>query len=330
MGKISVIYNGNENGTSGKLMLELASFLSGKFEVSVIKNEYKKGIFKLLSIIKCTFEQLNEVNSSQIIICHSYALLSVFSIVLSKFKGVKIIVLAWDVYPSTINKVNVNRSFSRLLIDFMEKKIYKVVDVVIVPTKEFVPHFTSKKIEIMSLWNVHQVLSKKNKKYDDQSEINVVFAGHIDKTRGLDEFFKFISKHFPGRFIIHHAGHGRIEGLNESGFTYLSYGYLGAEALSNLMSRMDAGLISLHPAFDQPAFPSKTFDYISSGLPVLYFGPLLNGYLELLEGLYVNIYEAKNDAIAGDLNECVKNFDLNRDCFLEKTALDWGQLDLIL
>ena len=99
-----------------------------------------------------------------------------------------------------------------------------------------------------------------------------------------------------------------------------------------MLRHMHFGLISLNPKLDQPGFPSKTFDYMAAGLPVLYFGRPLPSFTQAMErcgvGLdittmtEINMYQLYQQMISG--------LEPGRDAWTAHTRLDEKRLTPLL
>jgi hypothetical protein len=91
---------------------------------------------------------------------------------------------------------------------------------------------------------------------------------------------------------------------------------------------MHFGLVSLNPLMDQPGFPSKTFDYLASGLPVLYFGRALPAYTSAIEkfGIGVDITHAKHIDLKSMHEEIHSHFEIGRRTYIAHVELKWGSI----
>ena len=326
--KILILYNGLENGTSARLMKKLADFISGKHYVSISSNRYRKGVYKIIDIAISMLRPLPRVVMSDVVICHSYATLSFTSILLAKILRKKVLIIAWDVYPISINGDKLNKSIYRSLFDGVEKGIYFLADKIILPSSDFEKWFEGYETKIISLWNTFEVRPIKAKKFNPEDPIKVVFAGHIDETRGIFEFFNLVSDKYRNKFIFHHAGSGDVASRCEiEAMEYVSHGNLNISELEVLLGEMDMGLVSLNPHLDQPGFPSKTFDYLAQGLPVLYFGPKLDGYLSAIKGTYINASASNAEDIGRKLKLVLSELEERRNDFYATTTLRWSDLD---
>jgi hypothetical protein len=110
------------------------------------------------------------------------------------------------------------------------------------------------------------------------------------------------------------------------------HGHLSRVDLQAALRRMHFGMISISPLLYQPGFPSKTFDYLAAGLPILYLGRPLPYFTKPLSdaGLCIALDGADGIDLVAGYARLSKDFDRKREDFLAQAALKWSAVDHLL
>ena len=210
------------------------------------------------------------------------------AIFLSKIKGVKITFWILDIWPETLEAVNIisNRIFLNL-IGAIVRKIYKQCDKILFTCEEAkllvqerIPNTT--KLGILPNWTEpiynKQMLVKKETNSRD-SRFRITFAGNIGAAQNFDLIVEtaYSLRSMPILWEI--VGSGRyFENLNERVMKlkmqeyFKLNGRVDPEDLVEIYEQSDALLISLHkhPAFNVTV-PGKFQSYLVFGKPILGF-----------------------------------------------------------
>ena len=266
---------------------------------------------------------------------HSSFGFSVDLIVLGKFFGKKTIGYTWDEYPISFSHKKLNRSFKIKTIDFISASTQKLIDTLVVPSKDF-KSSNKPDTKIFPLWPVNeQIVSRKLiNRVENNEAIKIAFAGTINETRGLDMFIKHLNliSETPIELHVFSREDNALHDLKStSKVKIIGRGFYSSIELRELLSSMHFGLVSLHPNFNSAAFPSKTHEYISCNIPIMYFGPRLQHYIKLIEstGVGYDITEVKTDNLARTHEKIAKNFESSRSKFIQKTCLKWCYFEKI-
>jgi hypothetical protein len=79
---------------------------------------------------------------------------------------------------------------------------------------------------------------------------------------------------------------------------------------------------------DQPGFPSKTFDYLAAGLPILYFGRGLPAYTSDIKKFSIgaDITHSKTIDLKSMHDDIHSRFEIGRRNYIAYTELKWGRI----
>jgi len=196
---------------------------------------------------------------------------------------IQVVYVMWDCYPVRI----LNKPFGnklKILYQYLAEYIgSKIISASIIPNSDFLDFALSKKSIIIPFWpddirataNLHKISGK-------SSAVKFVFSGQINKTRGLDQCIEKLNELCSFDFTILIASPSDCSGLVKKYRCVDFVGHLPPVELEELYTKADVALVSLHPALQTPGFPSKTFDYVKAGLPIVYFGPEFESYEKIV------------------------------------------------
>ena len=196
--------------------------------------------------------------------------------------GIKIIFVAYDIYPEIAIKTEVilKSSLISWVMTLINKLLYKNVSKVIALSSEmkrFIAEerkLSSDKIEIIPNWATEENLSMNitKKKFN-----NITYLGNMGIAQDLDtiiEGIKMVSK-IDNSIRFSFAGHGnqkyKIEELsNKYNLKNVHvFPFLEGEELLDLMSKSDAFIVSLKNELSGLAVPSKFYTYLKTGKPII-------------------------------------------------------------
>jgi hypothetical protein len=196
---------------------------------------------------------------------------------------VRIVYVMWDYYPVRIlNKPfgNQFKVFVQYITEFISSKI---ISTAIIPTTDFAFCTPSRKLIVIPFWP-HDAVTKffSPKLRKKSSVVKFVFSGQVNKTRGLEECVDKLIEVCDFDFIVKVASPSDCTDLITKHSCVEFVGHLCPMGLEELYADVDVGLVSLQPAMETPGFPSKTFDYVRAALPIIYFGPRLDAYENII------------------------------------------------
>jgi glycosyltransferase involved in cell wall biosynthesis len=111
----------------------------------------------------------------------------------------------------------------------------------------------------------------------DERELSIAYIGGITEQRGIRELIsamELVNPNIPAKLVL--AGHFSPDGLIRDlsllpGWKNIEWlGFFGRKQVANLLARVRAGLVVLHP---EPNFvssqPTKLYEYMAAGIPVV-------------------------------------------------------------
>ncbi|MFP4523086.1 MAG: glycosyltransferase family 4 protein, partial [Candidatus Woesearchaeota archaeon] len=190
----------------------------------------------------------------------------------------KIVLEIRDLYPESAQALGIIRKKSFVYKQFIKinKRMFKRADKIITINKEMAKEikekYNVKKVEVIT-----NFASKKNNKNIKQKnkKIMIVFTGVLGKAQGLSDFLKkYNNKKIQSNVDFHIVGNGEdfsaIKRLTKSMKNIYLYGYQSKQFCDTIIKKADVGLISLKKnAVFEKALPSKFFEYLSFGKPIL-------------------------------------------------------------
>lgn len=334
---VLIIWNGPPTGTSANLFRALSAFLAKRFEVLESANTLKDGgpLTKLANHIQCNARHLGALRRCDTVVVHSYAALSFPTIVMARLLTRKVIVIHWDVYPTSIDAKRVGGRLRRIF-DKIEWLTTRIATTIVIPSEDFRPFITHRNLVVMPLWPSLPLDQSPARTARSLSAgpIRLAFAGQTGPTRGLADTFNVLAAHRDTQFEVHLFGVATVSDDHlklAPNLRVIARGRLDREQLATEFSAMDFGLISLNPHLDQPGFPSKVFDYVAADLPVVYFGRPLNAFVSLLERTGVGVrIERKPVDWAVLRSDAAARWSQAKLAFEAETRLEWSRIEKIL
>lgn len=322
-----IVWSGPDDGTSANLFRALDDELSKHLvtKTSPTPLSGSNGLLKFWGVIWANLSRLPAVFSTDYLVVHSYAALSFPSIIAARAFGKEVVVFSWDVYPTTIQGVGRSGAF-RHLADSLEHIALKIATCVVVPTSDFQGFVSHRNLKEVPLWP--SLPSQPFKGALDSGVIKIAFTGQIDPSRGLDQAIDWICRKTSGKVEFHVFSSGRrLDGSprqDRADCEIFYYDRMSRSEVQNALSGMHFGLISLHPQFDQPGYPSKIFDYIAANLPVLYFGRPLPAFTHNLQvsGIGAVIGGSDDLDLAGLYQDIMADWLAKRELFLGRVRLN--------
>jgi hypothetical protein len=331
--KILIIWSGPDSGTSANLFKSLTEVLAEHHKVVIGPNGTILGsrFKKILYHIFCDLRRWPKIVSSDIIILHSYAALSLPSVLLAWALRLEIVIVMWDAYPITLDGKPLDGLFRKAM-NRLENFIISLSTRLIIPSMDFAPFVKHTDVRVLPLWpSVPLGRVAKRTHHQSGQPIRLAFVGQAVLTRGLPHAIARLGEHSQVQFELHifspRPPEGDVHAIAPN-VRVVVRNYLPREDLIAALDQMDFGLISLHPGMGQPGFPSKVFDCVAAGLPVLYTGRALPAFEALLERTGVGFvltneyvdWEATAQASRSAMPEAVK-------AFLEETELTFEKLE---
>lgn len=265
-----------------------------KIHKQISKDDNKKRIVRLLSLSFSFFwMSLRRLKKGdQVIVLTNPAFFMLFMPVVRFFTGCKYHILVHDIFPenlSSLGKVNQNGGLYKLLKRVFDKA-YSKADSLISIGNDMSNVLSAKvngktPINLITNWaDVDEVKpqvkeeTETYKKVKDFAEGHVLFqfAGNLGKAQGLDNVLAAISKveTDEARFLFVGAG-AKLEDINEFAKTHentYSFGFVNRSMQNDFLNACDIGIVTLADGMYGLGVPSKSYNIMATGRPILYVG----------------------------------------------------------
>ena len=325
------------------------SFLALSIEASESRIEYKtlKGVVERLWQIDQSAEfsifagfsldLCRKIKKNDVIILGGPIFLQTILILFIFLCRKKIVFLVWDTYPVCINGVPFGNPLKIKIQIWGEWLVKNLVDLFVLPSADFMEAFSDTKSVVIPFWplkvvdNVIEKTGSENKFSNESRAIRVLFCGQNNFTRDLNSCYSMLKDCFDFEFDLLIASDTAPDSeiLENPDVSFL--GYLSTSELAAVAADADIGLITLNEGLDNPAFPSKIFDYVRYGLPIVYFGPKLDAYENIILN-HLGGYVLKRGELV-TVNDLIRNFRkrnkntfLDTVCFTTSNALELKQI----
>lgn len=256
------------------------------------KNNIFTRFFRLLYIstalaFKCLFKVKR---NSKVLLVTNPVLLLLFMAFIVRVKKIKLYLIVHDVYPDNMvaAKVLKREHFLMPMISKLFSFCYAAAETVIVlgrDMKEVLQKKTSSKIEIIENWGQLDSIFPTEKKLDNyklshlKETLTFLFAGNIGRVQGIEQLCDIALAFKENKEIafIFAGGGARLEYLEKHIIQHdLSNIYiLGSykrEEQEKILNLGDIGIVSLTDNMYGLGVPSKTYNLLAAGKPILYIG----------------------------------------------------------
>lgn len=341
MTRVLIVNSAGRTSSSGQLFEALhRAFAQAGHEAEILHLEPGSGLAGNLSrLLPLSRERRAKLRPAEVVVLHTSVIFNAWEIVTARLRGKRVAVIYWDSYPESFNALERRKSrVGSLLFGAVERWLLRRCDVLLPPSEDYLPHLhkllPGVEARVLRMWMFTPVTGPIQPDRGD-APVEIGFAGAVNPIRGLDHAVRRISEAMAGPISFHTYGRTAPKlGLPATGarVTHVHHGFIPPDAIMERLAGHDFGLVSLHPGFPLPAFPSKTLSYVGAGLPILYVGPELPDYQALLAELGIGITlgpagPADLAALAERLRDAMTEAQTRA---LEKLALDEAQLDKIL
>ncbi|MGS4948169.1 hypothetical protein ACVDG3_22120 [Meridianimarinicoccus sp. RP-17] len=341
MTKVLIVNCSGAIGSSGQLFDALyLAFAKAGHEAEIMHLEPASSFAgKFARLLPLSRERRAKLRRADVVVLHTSVIFTAWEIVVSRLRGKRVAVIYWDSYPESFNVLN--RSKSRLgsfLFGAIERWLLRRCNVLLPPSEDYVPHlhkvFPGIETRVLRMWMFTPVTDR-GRPDRGTPPLEIGFAGAVDPIRGLDHAVRRISEATVGPVSFHTYGRtAPYLGLPAAGarVTHVHHGFVSPDAIMERLAAHDFGLVSLHPGFPLPAFPSKTLVYVGAGLPILYVGPELPDYQALLAelGIGTTLAPGVSAELVCEAERLRGAITQAQTRTLEKLELNEAQLDKIL
>jgi hypothetical protein len=335
--RVLVVTLGSQ-GTSSNLFKEIGRVIGNRADCKEITIQLAGTTFlqRVGSMLMSNIRHIGAVMWAQVVIVHVFALSSVALMMTARLLGRRLVIFQWDIYPTTLAGRPYMTSFTRRFLNRLENWCVQLAHVIVLPSEDFLPWQQSHKTVVFPLWpQTNLRLAPVTRKETPNEVYHIAFAGQINELRGLRECVLHLCEHLvTGQIVLHLFSSDPFDPgqYDSSKLSIQRHEHLPREDLQTHLQKMHFGLVSLNPALDQPGFPSKTFDYLAVGLPILYFGRPLPGYTDSLEehkvGLDITSFEEIYMSRVYEF--LISDFESGRATYLEYARLNFEKISKLL
>lgn len=269
------------------------------------------------------------IKRSLVVVVHS-PLVSILPIaILGRLAGAQVWALVWDVYPVVIDGKRFDTRITRRIADIVENTALKLCTRVYVPSSDFLIEPRLAHATVLQLWpRFTEVACVRDQDRMESGTLRVLFAGQLNATRGIHDAIKLLSEKTSGEFKLMIASHNALPDDIARHPSVVALGHCSQRELKEHSATADFGLVSLAQDFEGPGFPSKTLDYVAHGLPVIYFGPPLKSYLDILDQSETGVDLQSVERIDQDLASRLRaDFHKKRDRFMDLACINKEQVE---
>ena len=265
-----------------------------KVHRQINKDDNKKRVLRLLSLsISFFWISLRRLKKgNQVIVMTNPAFFLLLMPIVRFFTGCQYHILVHDIFPenlSSLGRVSQDGCLYKLIksiFDCAYSKANSLISIGNDMSKVLAAKVKGKTpIALITNWSdVDDVVPKAKEETETFQKIKEFagnhvlfqFAGNLGKAQGLDNVLAAISKMETddARFLFVGAG-AKLNDINEfaknHGNTY-SYGFVNRSQQNDFLNACDIGIVTLADGMYGLGVPSKTYNIMSTGHPILYIG----------------------------------------------------------
>lgn len=252
------------------------------------KNNLYQRILKLLgtSFYFVKFFLLKVKKNEKVIIVTNPAIALLFFAFFNRFKKAKITLIVHDVFPENLVAVNIlKKGLLFKSIKWLFDKAYRSFQDITVLGRDM-HDVVSKKmrkdnnIHIVENWaQVDELQPKSSDKYDffKDDRLSFVFAGNIGRLQGLDKLVNIFAR-FQSKFTLTLIGNGAVKNelikmISEQNILNIKLiDALPRDEQIEFINSFDVSVISLSESMFGLGVPSKTYNILACGKPILFIG----------------------------------------------------------
>ncbi|WP_313028355.1 glycosyltransferase family 4 protein [Soonwooa sp.] len=272
----------DSNVTVGKELEAIEVFKSKSFGGN--KNSFFSRVFSaLFNSIGLVWTTARKIKAGDTVFAVTNPLFLIILLgILSKIKRFDYVLLVHDVFPENTIPAGINKkdSFVYKILLKVYNWAYKCPSKVIVLGEDMKQLIIAKgvspnKIAIIPNWYDDELIIPDFEKPKTNEDIVIGFAGNIGRVQALERFINIFNKTENSNLRLEIIGEGaNLESCKELATKKNIYfrGSLPRSEQSDFINGFDIGLISLSEGMFGLGVPSKTYNLLAMGKPVLYIG----------------------------------------------------------
>ncbi|REC52779.1 MULTISPECIES: glycosyltransferase family 4 protein [Chryseobacterium] len=260
--------------------------------------------FVFLSLSIFFYLWKNVKNGEKVFMVTNPAPLILLVSILKRFKKIELVILVHDVFPENTIPAGIIKSEKSVLYRVLRSifdKAYSKADLLIILGRDMQKVIEAKirkynrhsKIEIIENWGdtegIYPLLKEEVLNEDSSLKDRIIFqyAGNLGRVQGLIELLHIIKKVKNDRLVFHFVGEGAVkntmlEYVEENKLKNVFFdGAYSREDQLQVLNKADVSFVSLAPKMFGLGVPSKTYNILAAGKPVLYVGEK-NSEIDLL------------------------------------------------
>ncbi len=230
--------------------------------------------------------------SDVLVVVTNPAPMIIISGIIKTVTGCRLVILIHDVFPENLvaTKLVDKSSFGYRLVLNIFNRFYQSADEIVVCGRDMADLFTNKlsrfkgQISFIPNWadpgNIYPSVEKGNKireKFRLGDKFIFQFAGNLGRAQGIGYMMEAAKKIDNENVVFQFFGKGVyedvIDSVSRSKNSILSYGGVFHRSESNAyLNACDVAVVSLEPGMKGLGVPSKTYNILAVGKPILYIG----------------------------------------------------------
>lgn len=309
---VTEIYWPSETST-GFLLGQLVSSLNSSFEVIVVTavyeqklrqkgDSYMDSLSRQERIIRIPLHPTKS-NFKRVLKGFLFSFLASLYVILAKTKKEKVLVvtnpvtnplifgfligrksvlLCHDLFP--LNLIGLNKrklfifSFLKCIYGIAYRRFSDIISLGDDMSVMITNNFKSKSLTKITNWVTHYEDISPLPRAKPDNLTHILFAGNIGRAQGLLEVIDFLESCSLNNLTLDIVGDGvyRKDLLKRIKSAHFKIRYLGRKSrleTFEMFEEYDFGLVSLNPVMFGLGVPSKAYDILSTGTPILYIGP---------------------------------------------------------
>ncbi|QKE85632.1 glycosyltransferase [Arthrobacter sp. NEB 688] len=297
---------------------------------------------KLVALPRTELQNLRRLWRSDVLVVHTALSLSLVAIVAARLLKRPVVAFVWDIYPaSTRIAGNIRNPVLLRMYDVMERAATRSATRLLVPSEDylpFLPRAARSRALLYPLWPTGPMTGETSVRDWPVPVLSVAFAGQINGIRGLDGAVRQTLESAPEGVGVQLHIYSKdptpdvLEQMAESDrrLSVVHHGFMGARELETELTTHHLGLVTLDPAFDLPAFPSKIAAYLSAGLPVLYVGRRMPALERVLTEAGIGGVASSGGLTIASLAQLFERYPVARRAHLRALDEQWSHVDRLL
>lgn len=261
-------------------------------------NIFKRALYFVILSSLIFFKAFIKIkrNDKVILVTNPPTLLPLIALVV-KLKGASLITIIHDVFPENTVPSNILKkaNISYKIIDLTFKWAYNNSAKLIVVGKDMLSLISNKinreiPIKIITNWADHEEVFNMNYNrsnyydyYDKKNDLVrdnyiIQFAGNLGRVQGLDKLFQIFASCSKLDFNLIFIGNGAMRNNLEKTTkdnNWLNVFFINPKPRTeqcDFLNNMDIGLVTLLPGMYGLGVPSKVYNILSAGKPIIYIG----------------------------------------------------------